>query len=320
MTTDPMRDSAGDAVRRSAVAPATARKDGVDGLGVGVLILFSLLMGVNQPLIKIVNDAFHPAFQAGLRSLCATPLILAYAVWAQRMRALDRKEAMAGLVVGLLFSAEFMLLFNALEFTAVARSSVLFYTMPIWVAAAAHFLIPGERLTRLRGLGLVLAITGVALAFADRGGTAGPNQLLGDLMCLMAAMFWAGIALVTRTTALARRTPEMQLLYQLVVSSVVLLGLAPLFGEVLRAPTPELIGIFAFQVIVVVGFGFLSWFWALGRYPASGVASFSFLAPVFGVLASWAILGETISLGVIGALGLVGFGIFLVNWRPRAQR
>lgn len=282
-------------------------------------MFFSLLMGVNQPLIKIVNEAFHPVFQAGLRSLCATPLILAYALWARRLRPLKAREALAGVVVGLLFSTEFMLLFSALEYTAVARSAVLFYTMPIWVAAAAHFLIPGERLTRLRGLGLALAIAGVALAFADRGGTAGPNQLLGDVMCLIAAMLWAAIALVTRTSALSRTTPEMQLLYQLVISTVVLLSVAPLFGEVLRAPTPALISVFAFQVIVVVGIGFQSWFWALGRYPASSVASFSFLSPVFGVLASWAILGETISLGVIGALGLVGFGIFLVNWRPRAK-
>ena len=51
----------------------------------------------------------------------------------------------------------------------------------------------------------------------------------------------------------------------------------------------------------------------LKRYPASDTASVSFLAPVFGVLFSWLILGEAISWAVIAALALVAAGIYLVN-------
>ena len=55
----------------------------------------------------------------------------------------------------------------------------------------------------------------------------------------------------------------------------------------------------------------------LKRYPASDTASVSFLAPVFGVLFSWLILGEAISWPVIAALALVAVGIYLVNRRVR---
>ncbi len=72
-----------------------------------------------------------------------------------------------GLLVGLFFTTEFIMLFQALEFTSVSRVSIMFYSMPFWVACGAHFLIPGERLTRIRIAGLLLAIAGVTLALSD---------------------------------------------------------------------------------------------------------------------------------------------------------
>src|SRR5690606_37291196 len=201
----------------------------------------------------------------------------------------------------------------------VSRASVLFYSMPVWVALGAHFLIPGERLTPRRILGLVLAMGGVALALLEEPPAFAPDALIGDLMCLGGAVCWAGIALTVRTTRLSRSEPEMQLIYQLAVSGVVLLAAALLIGETVRALTPAILGIFAFQVLVVVAFGMLLFFWALRHYPASDMASFAFLAPLFGVLAGWAILDEPLSPGILGALALVGTGIVLVNWKPKAR-
>ncbi len=224
-----------------------------------------------------------------------------------------------GIICGLLFSAEFLLLFLGLDRTDVSRASVLFYTMPVWVALGAHLLIPGERMSLRRLAGLCLAVCGVALALLGRAPSAGHASLIGDLMCLGGAVCWAGIALVVRTTALRRAEPEMQLVYQLAVSAVVLLAAAPLFGETVRAVTPAIGGIFAFQVVVIVSFGFLIFFWVLRHYPASDMAAFTFLAPLFGVLAGWAVLGEAVAPAIIGALALVGTGIVLVNWKPRAK-
>ncbi len=70
---------------------------------------------------------------------------------------------------------------------------------------------------------------------------------------------------------------------------------------------------------MVVSFGFLIFFWVLRHYPASDMAAFTFLAPLFGVLAGWIILGEPVSPTIVGALALVGTGIVLVNWKPRAR-
>ncbi|KAA3622258.1 MAG: EamA family transporter, partial [Proteobacteria bacterium] len=140
--------------------------------------------------------------------------------------------------------------------------------------------------------------------------------VFGDLMCLAAAAFWAGIALVARVTRLSRASPHMQLLYQLGVSGIVLTAAAPLAGDMVLDPTPLILGIFAFQSLVIVAIGFTVWFWVLSVYPASDMASFGFLSPVFGVLFGWLIFDETISVNVLLALAMVGAGIYLVNRKP----
>jgi len=293
------------------------RKDRIDTFGAVVLVTFSFLMGINQVMVKLVNAGFSPVFQAGLRSACALVPVVLYALWAGKRLGVRDGSLGPGIVCGLLFSAEFLLLFSAFEFTAVSRGSVLFYTMPVWVAVTAHWLLPGERLTPRRVLGLALAVGGVALALLDKPGDLAADAIIGDLMCIAGSLCWAGIAIVARTTAFARAEPEMQLTYQLAVSAPVLILVAPLFGDVIRDVTPLIIGLFSFQVLAVVAFGMLTWFWVLRHYPASDMTSFSFLAPLFGVLGGGLILGETITASIIGALAMVGAGIALISWRPK---
>jgi len=296
-----------------------ARKDRIDALGAATLVLFSGLMGINQVLIKLVNEGFSPVFQAGLRSACALPVVLCFAVLTGKRLSVRDGTLGPGVICGLLFALEFLLLFSALEYTAVSRASVLFYTMPVWVALAAHFLIPGEGLTKRRLAGLALALAGVVLALWDRGADPGSDAWIGDLMCLAGALCWAGIALMARLSAFSRAVPEMQLSYQLAVSGVVLIAAAPLFGPLIRELTGEIVAIFSFQVLAVVSFGMLTWFWVLRHYPASDMTAFSFLAPLFGVIGSWAILGERITPAIVAALGLTGTGIALISWRPRRR-
>ncbi len=293
------------------------RKDRIDAFGGTVLVVFSALMGLNQVLVKLVNDGLAPVFQAGLRSACAFLPVLAFAWLARRRLSLGDGSLGPGLLCGTVFAIEFLLLFQSVEYTSVARVSVLFYTMPVWVALWAHFLIPAERLTRLRTLGLVFALAGVALALMRNARPATEHALFGDLLALAAAVCWAIIPLFARVTRLARSSAEMQLLYQLGVSAPILIVAAPLFGPVIRDMTPALAGIFAFQVIALICIGFLVWFHILKIYPASDMAAFGFLAPVFGVLFSWLILGEHISASIVIALVLVGLGIYLVNRKPR---
>lgn len=289
------------------------RKQQIDAFGASVLVAFSALLGLNQVMIKMVNAGLQPVFQAGLRSVCAFFPVLLFAVLARKKLSVSDGSFWPGMLAGLLFGVEFLLVFIGLDYTSVSRASVLFYTMPLWVALAAHFLLPGESLTLRRSMGILLAIVGVAVALMFKSGALGEKAWLGDIMCLTGSFFWAAIALLARASKLSRARPEMQLLYQLGVSAPILLVASFWFGDLLREPDPLIWFIFGFQVLVVVSIGFLAWFWVLSVYPAADMAVYSFLAPVFGVFFGWLILDEIVGWNILLALVLVSVGIALVN-------
>ena len=142
---------------------------------------------------------------------------------------------------------------------------------------------------------------------------------MGDIMCIIGSVLWAGIVLLARLSDLQKSTPEMQLIYQLSDSTIILIPAAFLFGPFIRQLEVLHLILFFIQVVGVVSIGFVLWFWVLSIYPASDMASFSFLAPVFGVIFGWLILGEEISVTITGSLLLVSLGIMLMNWKPRSR-
>lgn len=301
------------ALRHTAFVAAMERKDHMDAFGAISLIGFAIFLAFNQVVIKVTNGGLQPVFFAGLRSLGA--IICIYAWMRFRGIKLNFSALGPGLLVGAIFAAEFVCLFLALDLTSVSRSAVIFYSMPVWMAIGAHFLL-GERITRGKALGLMLAFAGVAVAIFSRTDDTDAS-LVGDLCALGAAMGWAGSALGVRATRLKDDSPEMQLFWQVLVSAPLLLIAAPLFGPLIRDLAPIHLWGLAFQIILVVSGGFIFWLWLLSLYPASSVASFSFLSPVFGVVLGWALLGEEVGLSVLTSLALVALGLILINRKPR---
>jgi drug/metabolite transporter (DMT)-like permease len=290
------------------------RKAAMDGFGATALVGFALLLAFNQVVIKVTNGGLQPVFFAGLRSLGAVVCVWAWLRFRGIPLRFEVGTRMAGVITGALFALEFLFLFTALDLTTVARASILMYAMPVWLALLSHFLLPGDAMSGRKALGLLLAMAGVAVALTTRA-PAGLGNLWGDLAGLAAGMLWAATALMAKASPLARVRPEIQLFWQVAVSAPILLILAPFFGDLVRDLQPIHMAGLAFQIVVVVSAGFIFWLWLLSVYPASGVASFSFLSPVFAVLLGWLILGEPVSRAVLASLVLVAGGIVLIN-RP----
>ena len=288
------------------------RKSQLDAFGVTALLGFALLMAFNQIVIKFTNAGFQPVFFAGLRSAGAVVCIGAW-IWARGIPFRSSRATLAGgMLAGLFFTGEFFLLFTALDYTTVSRSVIMLYSMPIWMAVGAHLFLPGEKMTLRKALGLGVAMAGVVLAMADRG-VVGQASLYGDLCALGAAICWAGLTITAKATDLKLARPEVQIFWQVVVSAVILLALAPFFGPLIRDLLPVHYAALGFQIVVVVSGAFVFWFWLLSIYPGSAVASFSFVTPVFGVALGWLMLGDPVGWRLVGALGLVALGIMLIN-------
>jgi drug/metabolite transporter (DMT)-like permease len=305
--------------KRSCARPVGTmeRKSQMDAFGAAALIAFALHLAFNQVVIKVTNGGFGPVFAAGLRSTGAVIVLL---IW-MRVRGVSlhvpRDAVAAGLISGFLFGLEFMCLFSALDFTTVSRASVIFYSMPVWLTIASHFLIPGDQFTRRKAIGLTLAMGGVALALMDRSDATA--SLLGDVLALTSALCWAAIALCVKATPLSRVPPAQQLMFQVIVSAPILLIASLFFGDFIRDVQPIHIAGLAFQIIAVASLGFLAWFWLMSIYPASSVATFSFLSPVFAVILGWLLLDEHVGPQVWAALGFVSAGIYLINTRGRSR-
>ena len=294
------------------------RKDHIDAIGVVSLVGFATVLAFNQVVIKVGNTGFQPVFMAGIRSFGALFVLLAWMRFRGISLDFSRRYRASGLLLGALFGFEFVCLFWALDHTTVSRASILFYTMPMMLAAVAHFVLPAERLTLRRALGLGMAMCGVALVLSRR--QVGEASVMGDIAALAAAAGWAGIALTVRLTPVSEQKPEMQLFWQLSVSTIMLLCAAPFFGPFLRAPELVHFAALAYQIVVVASAGYLFWFFLMARYPASGVASFSFLSPVLSVFLGWMVLGEQVGWATVLALMMVAIGLVLINRRARAGR
>ncbi len=291
------------------------KKDHIDTFGAVALIGFSMLLAFNQVVIAVVNEGLQPVFFAGLRSAGAVLCLWLWFVIRRRPLKLERKDLFFGTLMGTLFATEFILLFIALDLTTVSRTSILFYTMPLWLALMAHVLIPGQRITRTKAAGQALAFLGMIIAILWRS-DAGEASLLGDILAVAAALGWAGLALIAQT-GLKGVAPDRQLFWQVLVSAPILLVAAFAFGPFIRDLQPIHLWGLAFQIVIMVSAGFSFWLWLLSIYPPASVAAFSFLAPVFGVVLGWWMLDEPLGLPVIVALVLVCVGLVLINRLPR---
>jgi drug/metabolite transporter (DMT)-like permease len=278
--------------------------------------------GFNQVAIKVALAGIPPVLQMGGRSLVAGLLVL---LWCglRRTQLLRADQTLwPGLAAGLLFAAEFVLLFWGMQFTTASRAVILLYLAPFVVAVCGHFFL-GEHLGLRKLTGLVFAFSGVALAFSDAlepAAASDTHTLFGDLMCLAAAVLWGFTIVVVKGSALAQAPAEKTLLYQLGVSAVLGFALSFALGEQLAAgPALAVLAAFLYQAVWVAGFTYLAWFAMMRRYPASLLSAFTFLTPLFGVAFGAALLGDPLSPKLLAALLLVAVGIYLVNRSPGAR-
>ena len=285
----------------------------VDLTGSAYLVFFSLLMASNQIAIKLGNQGFDPVFMAGTRSSLGLLALLAWMYFRSLLVFPFKTNFLPGFLLGVIFAMEFWCLFKSLDYTSVARASIIFYSMPVWLALLAHFVLPNERLNLSRLLGLILAMIGVFITVSSPNTIHSEKYFLGDLLALFAAFLWAFIALTVRLSRLAHERAETQLFFQLAISAPILLLLACFSPTFTRDPSPAHFFSLAYQGICIASFGFLLWFWLVKKYSASGVASFAFLTPAFSVLLANIILDEAIELSVFLSLSLVSIGLYLIN-------
>jgi drug/metabolite transporter (DMT)-like permease len=287
------------------------RKDHLDALAVGILLVCCMFWGFQQVLVKATVAELPPVFQSAVRGLGATLLLWLWCQW-RGVRLFERDGSLkAGLLVGCLFAAEFAFIYIGLQHTSASRLTVFLYTSPFWVAALLPLFIRTERLRPVQWLGMACAFAAVVFALREGFGGGGAT---GDLMGLAAGALWGLTTVAIRAANLTRLSAEKLLFYQLAVSTAVLILLSLGMGEPWDGHWSGFaIGSVAVQTMVGAFASYLAWMWMLGHYPATKISAFVFLTPLFALLFGMLWLGEAVTLTLILSLTLVAVGIVLVN-------
>jgi len=294
-------------------------KDYLDAKAVVILIIMTLLWAFNYTAIKYSNQGVSPVFASTLRSVIAFICGLIYCL--KKEEKLFHTDVMLfhGVVVGLLFGAEFACIYFGMLYTDAARSVLFVYLSPFVVAAGAHFFLKGDRLTFLKTAGLVLAFTGIFVVFGGRPKTAKASMLLGDLLEIAAAFLWGATTLYIKKFMANRVEPIHTFLYQLFFSIPILLIVSIVLEPtwIYRIDLYIVASLF-YQSVVVAFITYFVWFQLIHEYSVSRLSAFTFFTPIFGVLFGIVLLHEEMTLSLMIGLPLVSMGIFMVNWRRRA--
>ncbi|HMT15599.1 MAG TPA: DMT family transporter, partial [Ottowia sp.] len=274
-----------------------ARREQLDGRAIGILLACCLFWGVQQVMVKATLPELAPVFQAALRFAGATALLWLWCAW-RGVPLFQRDGTLgAGLLAGVLFAAEFAAMYLGLQHTTASRLTVFLYTSPFWVALVLPWLVPAERLRRVQWLGLACAFAAVVFALREGFSHGGAGLTWrGDLLALAAGALWGLTTVSIRATRLVQVSPEKMLFYQVAVSTAVL----PLLSLALGEPWNWHWSAFAatslaLQTVVGAFASYLAWMWLLAHYPATRVSAFSFLTPIFALMAGALWLHEPIT-------------------------
>jgi drug/metabolite transporter (DMT)-like permease len=279
------------------------------------MLMLCLSWGFNQIAVKLALPDIPPMLQALIRS-CGALVVLFLIARLRGVKMFERDGTLrAGLTAGVIFGIEFVLIYRGLLLTSASRAVVFLYTAPFFVAFGSYLFL-GERLRASQWGGLALCFAGVALAIGVPQADVDAKVLLGDLLIIAGGALWAATTLLVKATALIRAPAEKGLGYQVALSIPILAFAAWFSGETLvRVPGRLALSLMVYQAVWVVGLTFLIWFALVKTYSASKLSAFTFITPLFGVLASYFIMHDTLTLAFGAAALLVIAGLYLVN-RP----
>ncbi len=290
-------------------------RQSLDFFAIGSMVIFCIVMASQQVMLKAVAEDIMPVFQIALRSGISAALIILLVLLQRQRMPLAPENRIPALLIGVLFTLEFLFLGEALSQTSAGHATVFLYTSPIFAAIGLHLKIPSERMSRVQWLGILVAFGGIVLAFlgGDSTETLSSAVLWGDFLALLAGAAWGLTTVVVRASGLSSLPARQTLLYQLLVAFILLTLWSYMTEQATLNPTPEVWGSLAFHGIVVSFIAYLGWFWLLTKYKAGQLGILSFMTPVFGVLMGNWLLGERIESNFIVGSGLIIGGILLVS-------
>jgi drug/metabolite transporter (DMT)-like permease len=269
--------------------------------------------------MKAVAADVAPTMQLAIR-FCGAALFFGVWVFVREGGAAFADGTLrSGVLLGSLFSLEFIFVGEALAHTTAAHTIVFLYAAPIFTALGLQFL-PEEHLRPVQWAGISVAFLGIVVAFLGRPGRPSSQTAAGDLLALLGGVSWGLSNVVLRRGRVGTCTTQKTVFYQVGMAAVLLLAFAARTGETRVVLSPAVVLALLFQTAIISIASYLAWFWLLRQYLTSRLMLLSLLTPIFGVALGALLLGDPIELRFAFGTLLVLAGILIVNARQILRR
>jgi drug/metabolite transporter (DMT)-like permease len=281
-----------------------------------VLLSLGALWGGSFLFMRMGADAFGALPLAGLRALgaalCFLPLL------ASRRRLAEWREHWWPIaVVGVTNSALPFLLFTFATRSLPAGLASIIDGMTPMFAALIGWLWLGQRLDAWRGAGLVAGFAGI-LWLAEGSLALGPGAGVALLACVAATVLY-GYAVHYTHLRLAGVTPLVVTVGSHMVAAVVLLP-TTLMAWPTRAPPMQAWLAAAGLAVLCTALAYVLFFWVLARVGAARIMVIPYLIPAFGVLWGGMLLGEPVTVRMLGGCVVILLGTALTTGLVRPRR
>lgn len=278
---------------------------------VGWYAALCVIWGSTWLVIKVGYGGLGPFTVASIRFLLAGAILTAAvpalgAAWPR-----GRSEWSLAVFVGVvLFGLDYGLIYWAEQYLDSGLTAVLFATLPLITIACAHVYLPGDRMTRRKLAGALLAFGGVALLFRD-GMRAGAAST-GPMLAVLASAVCAAVAAVASKRHGAHIHPAALNAAAMLVGGATLLAAAVAAGEAVTVPrdaaTWAAIGYLAVAGSVVT---FLVYFELLKTWSVTSLSFISVFTPAIAVALGFVALDERPTRWTAAGAALILAGVTL---------
>jgi drug/metabolite transporter (DMT)-like permease len=286
----------------------------------GLALLLSTMWAGNPVANKAGLEDAGPLRLGYLRFILGAIVVLIYAIATKQSFKILRHEWVPLILLGILFTVQLAFMNIGQDYTTAGHAVVVTTTFPLWTGVFAHFFVPGDRMSRSRTFGTLIAYSGVIAVFYKGFADSSSDFLIGDLLLLGSAVLLGGRQVFL--SQLGQGIAQHKLLMAQSVFGIVTFVIGSLIfesNEAFNVTSRLLIALF-YTGVLIAGLGFIGQTWLLKRYLPSRVTVISLSQPIFGVLLSWWVLGETIGseLYIGGVLVVAGSALAQKRSKPKA--
>ncbi len=287
------------------------------------LIFTMFLWGGTFIAGRLLAESVAPASAAFLRFLIASVAMLLVTRLVEKKLIMPSKRlwlplTLLGMTGVFAYNVFF---FKGLQQISAGRASLIIACTPLVITIFAAIFLR-ERLTSLKSCGVLLSLTG-AITVISNGH---PGSLLsggfgpGEQALVGCVLSWSAYSLIGRSV-LGSLSPLCAVCYSSMIGTVLLSIPAAregLFGRLSTITSLDWVSL-AYLGVCGTAVGFSLYYQGIKKLGASRAGIFINLVPLFSILLSWLILGESVKPAVLVGGILVLSGVSLTNYRKSGK-